>query len=171
VPALTVEQLRLVFGGHITRWAEVGGPDLPVSVISREPGTDIHLAFDALVMQGRPVLFSSQLALSGQSMISLIGGSPGAVGYISLSQLGPHIRAVPLRAAPTETPVAISVETIGDGTYPLRAPLYIVGAAPPADDSLYREWFAWMQHGEGQAIVERWQRGLSGGIAPEMSGP
>lgn len=170
VPALTVDQLRALFQGHITRWIEVGGPDLPVTVVSREPGADIYLAFDALVMQGRPVRLSSQLGLSSQAVISLVSSTPGAVGYVSLSQLEPHLRAVPLRTAPDEQPVAISVDAIGDGTYPLRTPLYIAGAAAPADDSPYRDWFAWMQHGEGQAIIERWQLGLSDPAAPAPTG-
>ncbi len=161
VPALTVEQLRLIFQGRITRWIDVGGPDLPITVISREPGADIRLAFDALVMQGRPVLLASQLALSSQGVINLVSVEPGAVGYVSLSRLEPNIRAVPLVAGPDGQPVAVSVETVRAGTYPLRTPLYIAGASPPADDSPYRDWFAWMQHDEGQMIIERWQRGLS----------
>jgi phosphate transport system substrate-binding protein len=160
VPALTVEQLRLIFQGRVTRWIDIGGPDLPITVISREPGADIRLAFDALVMQGRPVLLASQLALSSQSVINLVSRAPGAVGYVSLSRLEPHIRAVPLVAGPDDQPVTIAVETVRDGTYPLRSPLFVAGAAPPAEDSPYRDWFAWMQHGEGQTIIERWQRGL-----------
>ena len=65
VPALTVDQLRALFQGHITRWIEVGGPDLPVTVVSREPGADIYLAFDALVMAAAAVLTFVLLGLRG----------------------------------------------------------------------------------------------------------
>ena len=73
---------------------------------------------------------------------------------------------MPLRTAPDEQPVAISVDAIGDGTYHTHH--CIAGAA--AYGSPYRDWFAWMQHGEGQAIIERWQLGLSDPAAPAPTG-
>ena len=170
-PALTLDQLRSIFQGHIKHWTEVGGPDLPVTVIAREPGADIQLAFDALVMGGRAISLSSRLALSGQSAIRQVADLPGAIGYVSLSQLEPGVRSLPLSAQAGQQPVTISVETIRDGSYPLRTPLFIVGAAPPAEDSIYREWFAWMQHSEGQMIIDRWQRRGSELASPASTGP
>lgn len=153
VPALTADDLRRLFQGQIAAWSELGGPDLPVVVVSRDAGADTRLVFEALVMGGRRTTAGARLALSSQSVIDIVSRTPGAVGYTSMALADERVRTVPLIAEEGAEPVTLTAETVSGGTYPLRAPLLVVGLAPPAEDSVYRDWFAWMQSEAGQAVV------------------
>jgi phosphate transport system substrate-binding protein len=155
VPSLTAEDLRLIFQGRIVAWTEVGGPDLPVTVVSREDGADTRLVFEALVMGQRRTTLTARLALSSASMVDLVATDPGAIGYVSMAQVDDRVRVVPVAAQAGDPPLRPTVESVSANTYPLRAPILLVGPEPPDQDSVYRDWFAWMQSDAGQAIVGR----------------
>ncbi|MBN2303815.1 MAG: substrate-binding domain-containing protein [Anaerolineae bacterium] len=157
VPALALADVRLIFEGRITNWREVGGPDLPVTVISREDGADTHLAFRSLVLGDGQITLAARLVLSGQSMVAAVAGVPGAVGYVSMAQSAgdPGVRAIPLMTQPGDVPHLPTPATVTAGTYPLITPVLVVGPQPPASASAYRAWFAWMQGAAGQQIVEK----------------
>lgn len=153
VPSLTVDNLRRIFQGRSTSWAALGGPCIPLTVVSREDGADTRLAFDGLVMDGQPTLPAARLALSSARVVDLVADDPGAIGYVSMAFVDERVRAVPLAASSAESAVAPTPQTVASGEYPLRTPLLIVGPQPPAETGVYRDWFAWMQGEEGQAVV------------------
>jgi ABC-type phosphate transport system substrate-binding protein len=153
IPALTVGDLRLIFQGRITNWSMVGGPDLPVVVVSRETGADTRLVFESLVMDARRTTPGAELALSSQSVVDRVAVEPGAIGYVSMVYVDPRVRVVPLVPGEGLAPVLPTQDTVSQHTYPLRAPILVLGPTPPAEDSFYRDWFAWMQSADGQAVV------------------
>lgn len=155
VARLTLDDLRLIFEGRSADWSVLGGPDLPVRVVSREDGADTRLAFEALVMQGQPTTLAARLALSSQSVVEIVSSDPAAIGYVSMAFLDGQVRAVPLEPAPGQPPVAPTREAVSAGTYPLRAPLLVVGVEPPAEGTIYRQWFGWLQSSAGQQVVGR----------------
>jgi phosphate transport system substrate-binding protein len=46
VDNLTIDQVREIFDGQISNWSEVGGPDTPIVVVSREEGSGTRAAFE-----------------------------------------------------------------------------------------------------------------------------
>ncbi|NLX10514.1 MAG: hypothetical protein GXY36_12735 [Chloroflexi bacterium] len=154
IQSLTTAELRRLFQGQVANWSELGGPDLPVTVVSRESGADTRLVFQALVMEDRRTTLGARMALSGQSVIELVSSLPGAVGYASLGQIdGRRVRAVAVSREVGDEPVPASQETVQANLYPLRMPIMIVGRQPPEAGSIYYAWFAWMQSEAGQAII------------------
>ncbi|MBI5961690.1 MAG: substrate-binding domain-containing protein [Chloroflexi bacterium] len=153
ITALSIEQLRRLFQGQIISWAELGGPDVPVVLVSQEKGADSWLAFDSLVMGGRRTSLGARLALSGQSMVEMVSSEPGAVGYVSMAYLTPQVRAVAVASEGEAIP--LTRETVNRKTYPLQTPILVIGRVPPAEDDPYHDWFAWMQSAAGQAVLER----------------
>lgn len=167
VPALTLDGLHRIFQGRVTSWVALGGLAAPVTVVSREAGADTRLAFDALVMGGQPTTLAARLALSSARVVDLVAGDPGAIGYVSMAFVDERVRVVPVALSSGDQAVAPTPETVGSGDYPLRTPLLVVGPQPPAETGVYRDWFAWMQSDEGQAVVSQHYAPL--GIA-ELSG-
>ncbi len=165
IAGLTPDELRLLFQGRVTTWSALGGPDLSVQVVSREAGDDTRLALEAQVMGTQHITLGARLALSSQTMIDIVAGLPGAVGYVSMATLARAasggVRAVPLATTDATPPISASPDTVTSGTYPLRTPLLIVGLAPPSENSLYRDWFAWMQSDAGQRVIGRWYGALA----------
>ena len=157
LPQITLDDLRLIFAGQVTTWADLGGPDAPIIVVSREDGADTRLTFEALVMRQQPVTSAARLALSSRTMAEIVAETPGAVGYVSMAFLAQdhRARAIPVASRAGETAFLPTPDTVSAGEYPLRVPILVVGPAPPPDDSFYRDWFAWMQSDEGQAIAGR----------------
>jgi phosphate transport system substrate-binding protein len=53
VDELTINQLSDIYQGHITNWREVGGPDRPIVLLSRESNSGTHVYFlEQVVRQG-----------------------------------------------------------------------------------------------------------------------
>ncbi len=157
--SLSVNTLQLIYQGRVTTWSDIGGADdLPITVISREAGADARLTFETLVMGERHTTLNARLALSDSSVLNFVASIPGAIGYVSMGLLDNRVRAVPLLpAADTEGGDAVlpTPETVSAGHYPLVMPIVIVGLEPPPPDSIYRDWFAWMQSSAGQMVVTR----------------
>lgn len=162
VTALTLAEVRALFLGHITTWAALDGPDLSVTVVSHETGTDTYLAFRAGALNGKDVTPGARLALSASRLVEIVTGTPGAVGFVSLAHLKATtpVRVLPVAVDTNSAPVVPALATVAAGEYPLCTPVLVVGPQPPAPASFYRDWFAWMQSPPGQRIVARYYAAL-----------
>lgn len=148
--AITLPELRAVLTGQITDWAELGGPDLPVTVISRESGSAPRRAMHDLVLGGLPVTRNARLATSQAAMLRIVRETPGAIGHVAYSAL----------TASAPTPLLLDGYLPSDAPtapYPLETTLYVIGPGEP--DGTLRDFLAWVQSDAGQEIVS--QRYLS----------
>jgi len=157
IPALTREDLRALFLGRAAAWTVLGGPALPVTVVSAETGDDLRQGLELLALGGGRITQGARLALSPRSMIDLVAGEPGAIGYVALSALtgaAPgSVRIVPIDPGTGEPPVLPTPAARNERRYPLRLPVSVVGRQAPPPDSPYYALFAWMQSDEGQAFL------------------
>jgi phosphate transport system substrate-binding protein len=145
VSGLTTEQLRRIYQGRIVNWREVGGLDLPITVISREEGSGTRAEFERLVMGDRLTIQSAEIAPSSEAVVVSAGRDPGGIGYVSMSYLDSSVRALSIDE------IAPTLENVYLNTYPLRATLFIAGLNEPQNE--YRAFIAWVQSLDGQAIV------------------
>jgi phosphate transport system substrate-binding protein len=103
VSNLTTAQVKDVFSGKVTNWKDVGGKDVPVTLIERKPGSGTRLSFDKIIMGTTPEAAnpastqdSTQLVLSG------VGGAtapPGAVSYLVVSSANSSVVALSIDGA------------------------------------------------------------------------
>lgn len=144
---LTTEQLRDIYQGRVSNWKTFGGPDLPIDVISREDGSGTRAEFERLVMGDRRTTRSAVIVPSSAAMVTAVGRSVGAIGYVSMSYLTQNVGSVAVDGtAPT-------LENVADNSYPLRSTLFIIGKVEPQND--FRAFVGWVQSPEGQAVVSR----------------
>lgn len=128
IRSLTLSQVRQIFGGQITNWAEVGGYSQSIVPLSREEGAPGRLLFEQVVMgQGARVTRNALVLASDEGIVATLASLPGAIGYVSLRALAP--KSVPLSL----DGVSPSVVAIKKGLYPLVMPVTIFTVGPPAE--------------------------------------
>ncbi len=145
--ALTLDQLRGIYQGHITSWIDLSGNSLPITVFSREDGSGIRAEFERMVMGFRPVSRNARIAASSELMIQSILNSSGGIGYVSMGFL--DNRTVPVEIAG----VMPNPDTVSSNLYPLRMTLYITGLREP--EGVIRAFVGWMQGQVGQMAIGR----------------
>jgi phosphate transport system substrate-binding protein len=83
VDSLTEEQLQDIFAGEITNWKQVGGADLPITVIVPDKDTAAHKNFRRQVMKHKEIQHEF-MAYNSTMVIDAIRHFPcGAVSFIS----------------------------------------------------------------------------------------
>jgi phosphate transport system substrate-binding protein len=157
VAELTIPQLADIFSGRITNWQDVGGPNRPIVILSRESNSGTYQYFlEQVVRQGRKDkqdLFSPNalLMISSEGIGNEVRQNPNAIGYDGLGYVTPDqkvIRIAPKSGAPYIEP---TVETVVKGTYPIARPLYMITRGQPS--GVIAEYLDWIKGPEGQAIV------------------
>lgn len=81
---LTIAQLAGIYRGEITNWSSVGGPDQPITVLAREPGSGEREIFgDAILGAAQTRSARSAIIVSSTSdMRDILRSAPYAVGYV-----------------------------------------------------------------------------------------
>lgn len=143
---LTVEQVRGIFEGKTKRWSELGGPDQPIVVVTREEGSGTRGAFQDMVMAKAEIDPGSLVQDSNGAVRQLVGGDPNAIGYVSLGLVDQSVKAVALdNVQPTAASVA-------DGTYRLARPFLFVLREMPTDGAV-KHYIDYTLSPEGQALL------------------
>lgn len=99
---LTLTQLQQIFTGQVTNWRQLGGPNVPITVINRANGSGTRVAFEQTVFKPgmRPV--NAQEQDSNGTVKQIVANTPGAISYISFAYLNDEIRPLKIDGvAPT----------------------------------------------------------------------
>lgn len=158
VSELTIDQLADIYTGRITNWAEVGGNDADIVLLSRETNSGTHVYFlEEVVRRGDPNnkdIFAPQTLLmpSSVGITSEIRRNPNAIGYDGLGYVdAAHEKIVAIADTAAGPFVMPTVETAASGAYTLARDLYMYTAGEPA--GAVGEFLAWILGPQGQAIV------------------
>jgi ABC-type phosphate transport system substrate-binding protein len=141
---LSASQLQRIFGGSINNWVDLGGPDLPIRVYSRESGTGSWATLQERVLKNVPLSGLAQIAPSDEFMKEQVNLNPGAIGYTMLGDTD-NLRTV-LFEGKAATP-----DSVEEQLYPLTTPIYFVSPAEPEGN--LRDFLAWLQSPSGQSVL------------------
>jgi len=145
VTGLTKAQVRDIFGGIITNWKDVGGPNHEIHVIVREEGSGTRTAFQDLVMGGVKVMSRAiQLPANG-AIKTAVASDTYAIGFISFGYLDTSIKSLAIDG------VAATEPNAKNGTYPIVRPLYFLTKEQPT--GLVKDFIDFCLSPDGQAIV------------------
>jgi phosphate transport system substrate-binding protein len=92
VKSLTIAQIKGIYSGSIKNWSQVGGPSLPIVVVSRPASSGTRATFQKYILGG-PETVSGPSNLTTDStgtLITNIKQTDGAIGYAAL---GPATKA------------------------------------------------------------------------------
>jgi phosphate transport system substrate-binding protein len=146
---LSMAQLARIFRGHVTRWSELGGPDRPIVLYSRENNSGTYAFFKEHVLEGFDFAAAAQTLPGTAAVIHAVSRDPNGIGYGGIGY-GHGVRTVPILGE-DGTPIDASLDHATTGRYPLARALYVYSAGTPRGASA--ELLAWITGPEGQALV------------------
>jgi phosphate transport system substrate-binding protein len=126
VTGLTKDQLAKIFRGEIADWREVGAAPGGIHVLMREVGAATRMAFETYCFGGKPANGYAKNVIevgSYDETVKSMKSFQGSIGIMSITSQAlaePSIRFVAVDGIPATR------ETLNDGTYKMRRPLYLV---------------------------------------------
>ncbi|GIV13034.1 MAG: phosphate-binding protein [Fimbriimonadales bacterium] len=128
VDSLTVDQVRRIYIGQITNWSQVGGPDMPIVVFSRDSNSGTYGFFQQNVLRnqnwGRGVRFMPSTSEEARE----VARTPGGIGYggVAYFKNRPGIKILKIAAKEGEPAYAPTEENVRSPQIPhLAIPLLL----------------------------------------------
>ena len=143
---VTLSQLSDLFQGRTFDWTSFSGAG-EVIPVSRETDAFARQLFEERVMQKRAVTRNAILKSSSKDVIDFVAKTPGAIGYVPLSQVDARVKAIKIDG------VTPTVEAAANGKYVLTSPLYLIAKSEPAGD--LRDFAAWLLGNDGQTLLSQ----------------
>jgi phosphate transport system substrate-binding protein len=152
IQALTISQLESIFSGQTKNWKELGGPDLPITIISRENSSGTYEFFKEHILRGKDFASSAQTMAGTAAVLQAVSKDPKAIGYggAAYGQGAKHLAVKKDESSPAIEP---SEENIINGTYPIWRFLYIY-VNPALDSGEVHHYLSWIKGAEGQKLVK-----------------
>lgn len=146
VENLTLAQVRDIFMGKINNWSEVGGPNMPIVVVSRDTSSGTFETFKEKVLKGGKVKEGAIMVAANQAVLTTVRDTPGGVGYVGVGFLTDDVNVVAVNG------VKGSQESVQRGTYPIARKLYMYVNGEP--QGTLKRYFDFLLGPEGQRLVE-----------------
>lgn len=154
IPTLSKEQVRAIFGGELSNFKDIGGPDKEIIVVSREEGSGTRGAFEELVMQYKddagesqlmPIAANAILQQSNGQVRTTVATTPNSIAYLSFGFLDDSVRTVAIDG------VEPAVANVKNGSYPIFRPLNMLTNGEPND--MAQAFLDFILGPQGQEIV------------------
>jgi phosphate transport system substrate-binding protein len=126
---LSLIQVGEVFSGKVKNWNELGGPDHPIFLVTREEGSGTREAFQKFVMEKEEISLAALVQDSNGAIRQVVSSDPNTIGYISLGLVNDKIKAVEISG------VEPSVSNIENGSYTLVRPFLFLFSGEPTREA------------------------------------
>jgi phosphate transport system substrate-binding protein len=149
---LSLAQARGIFSGQVRNWRQLGGPDLAITVVTREEGSGTRASFEERVMATgngahEPFAADALVQDSNGAVREIVASDPAAVGYISFGLVDDRVRGLPLDG------VNPTAATVRSGRYPVsRRFLFLTRGPAPGPAAAFIQ-FALSPQGQ-QALAD-----------------
>lgn len=127
---ITMAQLKDIYMGKVKNWKEIGGPDRPVVVISRDTSSGTYEVWHKKVMKKKRVFPGALLQASNGAVSQAVAKNKNAIGYIGLGYMSEDVKPLMVNR------IVGSAGTTLDGTYPISRPLFMFTPGWPKGDVL-----------------------------------
>jgi len=107
IKALTSNQLIKIFTGKITNWRQVGGKNMPVTLINRSQGSGTRVTFEDYGLHGEESAVAQEQDSSG-TVRQIVSTTPGAISYVAFGYLNKSIVPIEIDGV---MPTAKNVQT------------------------------------------------------------
>jgi phosphate transport system substrate-binding protein len=152
VKKLSLDQLKEIFTGKIRNWKQVGGPDLPITIYSRENSSGTYEFFKEHVLKGQDFASSAQAMAGTAALLQGVANDPKGIGYGGAAY-GKGAKALVISKELDGEGIEPTEENIVNHRYPIWRYLYIY-VNPALDKGEIKKYLSWIRSSEGQALVK-----------------
>ena len=167
---LSRDAVRRLYRGDVANWQELGGPDLPVRLVSRDANSGTREVFQRRVLGRNEPANSSRDCEhlddpdarvlrceldSTEQVLSTVARLPGALGYTELRS-GTGRKGLHRVAVDGRLPHADELDRLGEtgaSPYPYREIEYAYTWGRPPADSLTSSFLTYLVRGSGQDVI------------------
>lgn len=148
--ALTIAQIKSIYRGTVTNWREVGGPNAPIVLYSRENNSGTYAYFKEHVLGGEDFAATAQTLPGTAAVINSVARDPNGIGYGGIAY-GTGVRALRIRLEDGREVEPTMANAVA-GTYPISRFLYVYSAGEPT--GLARAYLDFVLSPAGQSLIE-----------------
>lgn len=152
IKELSLEQLERIFTGKAKNWKELGGPDAPITVYSRENSSGTYEFFKEHVLKGGDFAASAQTMQGTSQLLQAVAKDKSGIGYGGAAY-GAGAKHLAIKETSASTAIEPTEETVIKGTYPIWRHLYVY-VNPALDKDEIAAYLAWIRSDEGQKVVK-----------------
>jgi len=145
INAISIENIKAIYTGEISRWDKVGGKGTIV-VVSRDAASGTFEAFNELALNNAKLTDGALMLASNLEIARTVAQTPGAIGYIGLGYLTDDVKALKVEG------IMPSEATVNDNSYPLARPLFMYTNGEPK--GLAKSFIDFIMSSTGQEIVK-----------------
>jgi len=153
VKGLTKDQVAKIFTGQITDWKDVGGTAGKIRVLLREPESSTRSAFESYFFDGKKPTYAKDAIEVFQidETLKAIGSFKDSIGMMTMNATSFNSTDVKLLSIDN---VAATRDTLSNGTYPIRRPLFFVYNADATKlKPAVKAFIDWVKGPDGQKII------------------
>lgn len=146
---LDLEHLSSIFEGKIKNWKEIGGPDLPITLIKRDDSSGTYVSFKELVLKNKDYALEGLVVNSNGDAMSKVEHTKGSISYLGMSYLSEidknqcHVVKV--------NGIFPDYKSVTSQSYPLAREIYLITKKNPKTNTKNLINFVLSQ--EGQELV------------------
>jgi phosphate transport system substrate-binding protein len=176
ISGLTVNQIQGIYTGKITNWQEVGGPNLPITPITRpkEAGGTVEFLIENVLDNGS---FGQNISYIDTTTEALrkVANNDGAIYYASAPEVVPQctVKTLPIGRnsqnfiVPYQEPYVplsqcpnnrnqLNTQVFRNGDYPITRNLFvIVKKNGQIDEQAGTAYANWLLTNQGQQLIEK----------------
>ena len=153
VKGLTKDQVAKIFTGQITDWKDVGGAPGKIRVLLREPESSTRAAFEAYFFGSTKPVYAKDAIEVFQidETLKALGSFKDSIGMMTMNAKA--FSTVDVRLLTIDN-IAATRETLANGTYPIRRPLYFTYHPDPLKlKPTIKAFLDFVKGPEGQKIL------------------
>jgi phosphate transport system substrate-binding protein len=153
VKALTKDQVAKIFTGQITDWKDIGGTPGKIRVLLREPESSTRSAFESYFFGSTKPVYSKDAIEVFQidETLKALSSFKDSIGMMTMNAKAFSTTDVRML---TIDNIAATRDTLANGTYPIRRPLYFVAHTSAANvKPTVKAFLDYVKGPEGQKIL------------------
>jgi phosphate transport system substrate-binding protein len=157
--SISMEQLKQLYveNGTITKWSQLGvtppeGMSDDIILVSRQSNSGTYEYFRESVLGDKSANFrlGTRDMNGSKDVVDLVSKTKSSIGYSGLSYATAQVRMLPV-VGKSGGPVAPSIDTVLDKSYPIARPLFMYTIGEPKGETL--TYLDWIKSDAGQKVL------------------